>query len=335
MAQQPDVVDSPTELPGTSWRDVAKRVVKESQRDHLTDWAAALTYYGVMAIFPGMLVLVAVLGLLGPSATTELVDTVGAVAPGEVRDFLAQVIDNAQQAQGAAGLIAIVGLLIALWSASGYIAAFMRASNAIYDVGEGRPIWKTLPTRVVVTVVVVIMLVVSAAIVVLSGDIATQVGEAIGLGDTAVTIWNIVKWPVLLFIASTILAVMYWACPNVRPPNFRWVSPGGIFGVVVWLIASFGFALYVANVSDYARSYGSVAGVIVFLVWLWISNMALLLGAELNAELERARAIRAGLPPQQEPFTDIRDTRKLQGREKEDAERTRQLLADAETGDRD
>ncbi len=323
-----DAPDSPTELTRPSWRQVGKNVISEMGDDHVTDWAAALTYYAVLAIFPGALVLVAGLGLLGDTATDQVVETIGAVAPGEVQSFLESVIATAQQQQAAAGTVAIVSLAIALWSASGFINGFMNASNVVYDVPEGRPIWKRLPVRLGVTIVVLIMLIASAAIVVLSGDIARQVGDLLGLGDAALTAWSIAKWPLLLFIASTILAIMYYACPNAKPAGFKWVSPGGVFAVIIWAIASALFALYVSTFASYSKTYGSLAGIIVFLVWLWISNIALLLGAEVNAELERARAVQTGLPEDQEPFTDVRDDRKLDDNEREHVQRTRAVLSD-------
>ena len=210
-----------------------------------------------------------------------------------------------------AGLVAIIGLLAAFWSASGYIGAFMRASNAIYDVPEGRPIWKTLPVRLAVTAVVGLMLLVSAVIVVFTGDLARAAGDAIGLGSAAVTVWNIAKWPVLVVLISLIFAILYWASPNAKHGGFRWVSPGGIFAMVLWLVASGLFAFYVANFASYNKTYGSIAAVIIFLVWLWISNIAILMGAELDAELERRRAIAAGHPEDAEPYVQLRDDRKV------------------------
>jgi YihY family inner membrane protein len=204
-----------------------------------------------------------------------------------------------------------VGLAGALWSASSYVAAFMRASNAIYDVGEGRPIWKTLPVRVGVTLVTVLLLAISAIAVVVTGPLAKQIGNLVGVGGAAVTAWDIAKWPVLLVIVSFMFALLYWAAPNVKHPKFHWVSPGGVLAVVLWLVASAAFAFYVANFGSYNKTYGSLGGVIVFLVWLWISNVVILLGAEFNAELERGRQIEAGHPEDREPFLEPRDTRKL------------------------
>jgi membrane protein len=303
--------ESPTSLKGRSWLGVLKRTVTEYNEDNLSDWAAALTYYGILSMFPALIALVSILGLIGSSATQPLLDNLNQVAPGPAKQILTNAIENLQKNQGAAGIIFFVGLAAALWSASGYVAAFMRASNAIYDVDEGRPIWKTLPLRVGMTLVLVVLLAISAVAVVLTGSLAKQVGNVVGVGSTAVTVWDIAKWPVLLLIVSFMFALLFWASPNAKQPGFRWVSPGGLFAVVVWVIASAAFAFYVANFGSYNKTYGALAGVVVFLMWLWISNIAVLLGAELNAELERGRRIEAGHPPDREPFVEPRDTRKL------------------------
>jgi len=265
----------------------------------------------VLAIFPALLVLVSILGLLGPSTTQTLIDNLGAIAPGGVRSFFQNVVDDAQSRRGAASLAAAIGLVLAVWSASGYVSAFTRASNAIYDIAEGRPIWKTAPVRLGVTVATLLGLVVGAVIVVVTGNVAEQVGKVFGLGHAAVRVWDIAKWPVLLLLVTLMLALLYWACPNVRQPRFRWISPGSALAVVIWLAASGGFAVYIANFASYNKTYGSLAGVIVFLVWLWISNLAVLLGAEFDAEIEHERAIRGGLPADAAPFVVPRDTRKL------------------------
>jgi membrane protein len=303
--------DGPTDLRARSWPGVLRRTVREFKQDDLTDWAAALTYYGILSIFPALLALIAVLGLVGQSAIQPLIDNLGALAPGPAKQIVTSALTNLQKSQGAAGLLFIIGLAGALWAASGYVAAFMRAANAIYDVGEGRPIWKTVPVRVGVTVVTVLLLAISAVAVVVSGPLAQQVGKVIGLGGAAVTAWDIAKWPVLLLIVSFMFALLYWAAPNVKHPKFRWVSPGGVLAVVLWLIASAAFAFYVANFGSYNKTYGALGGVIVFLIWLWISNIVVLLGAEFNAELERGRQIEAGHPEDREPFLEPRDTRKL------------------------
>jgi membrane protein len=295
------------------WWPVLKRTVREFRDDNLTDWAAALTYYGVLAIFPALIVLVSILGLVGESATQPLIDNLGTVAPGPAKEIFTSAIENLQGDQGAAGVLFVVGLLAALWSASGYVAAFMRASNAIYDMEEGRPVWKTLPVRVGLTVVLLVLLAVSTIAVVLTGGLAEKAGDLVGLGSTAVTVWNIAKWPVLLLVVSFMFALLYWAAPNVKHPGFRWISPGGVLAVIGWLIASGAFALYVSNFGSYNKTYGALGGVVVFLVWLWISNVVILLGAEFNAELERERAIEDGMrPADKEPFAEPRDTRKME-----------------------
>jgi membrane protein len=299
--------EQPTDLPRPAWGGVLKRTRREFNGDHLTDLAAALTYYGVLAIFPMLIVIVSVLGLLGKSVTQSLINNLGAVAPGAARTIFTNAIQNIQSHQGAAGIAFIVGLVVALWSASGYIAAFMRASNVIWDVPEGRPIYKTLPIRLGVTLLTVVLLTVSAAAVVLTGSLASKVGGVIGLGSTAVTIWDIAKWPVMLVIVAFILAILYYAGPNVRQPGFAWVSPGSLLAVVLWVVASALFALYVSEFSSYNKTYGALASVIVFLVWLWITNVVILFGAELNAETERGRQIIGGHPAEVEPYLPLRN----------------------------
>ncbi|MFL5826102.1 MAG: YihY/virulence factor BrkB family protein [Thermoleophilaceae bacterium] len=303
----------PTDLGARSWLATIKRTITEFKEDDLTDWAAALTYYGILAIFPALLALVSVLGLVGQSATQPLIDNLGKLTPGPAKDIFTSALQNLQKSRGAAGTLFIIGLAGAIWSASGYIAAFMRASNAIYDVEEGRPVWKTLPTRVLTTVVLVIMLAVVAIAVTVTGPLADQVGKVLGVGSTVTTIWDIAKWPAILVAVMIMFAILYWAAPNVRHPKFRWITPGGVIGVLIWLVASAGFAFYVANFASYNKTYGTLGGVIVFLMWLWISNIAILFGAEFNAELERSRAIEAGHPEDEEPFVEPRDTRKMKG----------------------
>jgi membrane protein len=320
-----------TDMPRAGWLAIGKRAIREFKHDDITDRAAALTYFGVLALFPAMLVLVSILGLLGKSTTQQVLNNLGQVAPGGVNSFLKGVVTQVQGKAGIAGIAGIIGLLVALWSASGYVAAFMRASNAIYDVDEGRPIWKTVPVRIITTLALVIMLVIAAAIVVLTGPIANQVGTAFGIGHAAVLIWDIAKWPVLVIIVTVMMSLLYKACPNVRQPSFRWISAGGVIAVVIWLIASGAFALYVSFSGSYNKTYGSLATVIIFLVWLWISNIAILLGAEFNAEAQRERAIRAGMPDDVEPFAELRDTRKLNDPEKRrvgEAQRTRERTMD-------
>lgn len=299
--------EGPTDLSAGAWRQAVIRAVKEFRADNVTDWAAALTYYGVLSIFPALIALVSILGLIGSSATQPLIDNVATVAPGPAKEIFTSAIENLEDSQGTAGFLFVVGLAAAIWAASGYVSAFMRASNSIWDVDEGRPIWKTIPLRIGVTVIMLVLLAISALAVVLTGPLAEQVGNLIGVGDTAVTIWDIAKWPVLIVIVGMMLSILYYAAPNVRQPGFRWVTPGGLLAVVLWIVASALFALYLASFSSYNETYGTLGGVIAFLVWLWITNIVILLGAELDAELERGRQIEAGHPADREPFLEPRD----------------------------
>jgi membrane protein len=304
--------DDVTDLPKESFKGVFKRAWREFSEDKITDWAAALTYYGVLSIFPMLLALISLLGLFGQSATQPLLDNISGIAPGPAKDIVTQAIQNLQKSQGSAGIMFFVGLALALWSASGYVGAFMRASNDVWDVEEGRPAWKTIPLRVGVTGLLLVLLTISAMAVVLTGPLAKSIGDIVGLGSTAVTVWDIAKWPVLILVVAFMIALLYYAAPNVKHPKFQWVSPGSLMAVVLWIIASAIFAFYVANFGSYSKTYGALGGVIVFLTWLWITNNVILLGAEVNAEIERGRQIQGGMRPQdKEPFLEPRDTSKM------------------------
>jgi membrane protein len=281
--------------------------VQEFREDNMTDWAAALTYYGILSIFPALIVFVSVVGLIGAPVTEPLLDNVGAFAPSEARDILTNAIRELERSRGGAGVLFLVALGGALWAASGYVAAFIRAANVVWEVEEGRPVWKTLPLRVAVTVVLILLLAVSALIVVFTGPLAERAGDVIGVSGAAVTAWDIAKWPVLVLLVALMLAILYYATPNVRQPGFRWITPGAILAVAVWIIVSAAFALYVANFGSYNKTYGSLGGIVIFLVWLWLTNASVLLGAELNAELERRRQIETGHPAEEEPFLPPRD----------------------------
>ncbi|MDX2564477.1 YihY/virulence factor BrkB family protein [Streptomyces sp. TX20-6-3] len=301
--------DAPTQLGRKSWRSVLRRTVTEFRKDELTDRAAALTYYGILALFPALLVLVSLLGLIGRSATDAVLENVTALTPGAARDVITTAVRQLQGSAGLGSVMAIVGLLLALWAASGYVAAFIRSANAVYDVPEGRPVWKVLPVRVGVTALLLVLAVISALIVVFTGSLARQVGSALGIGDTALTVWSIAKWPVLVLLVIVMIAILYWATPNAKVRGFRWVTPGSFLALLIWMIVSAGFAVYVANFASYNKTYGTFAGIIIFLVWLWITNLAILLGLEFDAETSRQRAIAGGHPEQEEPYVEPRDTR--------------------------
>lgn len=302
--------ESPSKLPKESWRAVLKGSLRGFKDDELTDRAAALTYYGVLALFPALLALVSLLGLTGKSTTDKVLDNIRQLAPGSVRDILTSAVKQLQGSAGIGSLLALVGLVLAVWSASAYVAAFIRAANAVYGMPEGRPVWKILPVRLGVTVALLILAVVSAVIVVFTGGLARRAGTALGLGDAALMVWSIAKWPVLVVLVTMMITILYWASPNAKVKGFKWVTPGSFLALVIWMIASAGFAVYVANFASYNKTYGTMAGVIVFLVWLWISNLAVLLGLEFDAEAARQRAISGGHPPEAEPYVQPRDTRK-------------------------
>jgi membrane protein len=281
--------------------ETLKRTIGEFREDNLTDWAAALTYYSVLAIFPGLVVLVSILGLAGhhPETTNALLEIVRDLGPASAVDTFRGPIEEIVKSNSGAGALLGVGLLGAIWSASGYVGAFIRAANAIYEVEEGRPFWKRRPLQIAITVAMVLLLALVAISIVVTGPLARSIGDVIGLGDTAVTAWNVAKWPAILVVVMGMFAVLYYVAPNVKQPRLRWITPGCALAVVAWLVASVGFAFYVANFGSYDKTYGSLGGVVVFLVWLWLSNVALLFGAEFDAELERSRELAAGLPAEE------------------------------------
>jgi membrane protein len=300
-----DAPEGVTDLSVSSWTDALKRTVKAFREDKLMDWAAALTYYGVLAIFPALLVVVSALGLIGQSVTDSLISNLEDVAPGPAQEIFTDAIRNLEGARAASGVAFVIGLAAAFWASSGYVNGFMSASNSIYDVEEG-PLTKTLPVRLGLTLLLMVLAAAIAFAVTLTGGLAKEAGNLVGVGETAVDVWGAAKWPVLLLLVSFLLAVLYWGAPNVKLP-FRLVSPGGLLAVLGWVIASVAFAFYVSNFSAYNKTYGALAGPIVFLLWLWISNICILLGAELNAELERSRKLQAGeIAHEDEPFVEPR-----------------------------
>ena len=272
----------------TKW-GVLRRTITEFSEDNLTDWAAALTYYGLLALFPALIALVSLVGLFADPQTTaqKLTEIVTQIGPSSGAETFSGPIESITSNQSAAGILFVVGLVGALWSASGYVGAFMRASNVIYETPEGRPIWRLRPLQMVITLAMVILVALLAVALVMTGPIVDAVAEPLGISSTATTIWDIAKWPVMVAIVITIIAVLYYSTPNVKLRGFKWVTPGSILALVVWLIASAGFAFYVANFGSYDKTYGTLGGVVVMLMWLWITNLALLFGQELNAERER------------------------------------------------
>jgi membrane protein len=292
-----------------------KRAFTEYNEDNMGDWAAALTYYGLLALFPALIALVALVGIVGsPTSTTnQLLEIVGKIGPSSATKTFEGPIKSITEQRSTAGVLLIVGIAGALYSASSYVAAFMRATNVIFETPEGRPFWKLRPLQMLVTLVLLVLLLLVALALVLTGPVVSAVASPLGVSHSAVSIWDIAKWPVLALFMVLTFTILYYASPNVKMRGFRWVAPGAAFALVVWLVASAAFALYVANFGSYNKTYGALAGPIVFLVWLWISNLMILIGAEFNAELERGRAIEQGMRPEDtEPFVEPRDTRKIE-----------------------
>lgn len=321
--------DSPMDLTKPSFLFVLRKVVREFSKDQCTDLAAALTYYAVLSLFPALLAMVSLLGIFGQGQKTvdsvlQMVDDLG---PSSAVDTLRGPVEQLVDAPSA-GLTLIIGLVGAIWSASGYVGAFGRAMNRMYEVEEGRPVWKLRPVMLLVTVIALVMAASVALMLAVSGPVARAIGDTIGLGDSALLVWNIARWPIVVIFVVLIVAILYWATPNVQQPKFRWISIGAGVAIVTWIVASVLFALYVSNFSSYNKTYGALAGVIVFLLWLWITNLALLFGAEVDAELERGRQLQAGMHAEKSLQLPPRDTKVSDKNAEKDAEfveRARQL----------
>jgi membrane protein len=321
--------DSPRDVTKPSWQYIAKKTFREFTKDQCPDLAAALTYYGVLSMFPALLALVSLLGIFGQAekTTAAMLEIAQGIAPGSTLDIIRQPVEELTSSS-TAGFALIVGILTALWSASGYVGAFGRAMNRIYEVDEGRPFIKLRGTMLAVTLCTVIIVALTAAMLVLSGPVAEAVGNAIGLGGAFLTAWNIAKWPVIVVLVVVVIAILYYATPNVKQPKFRWMSMGSLIALMIFVLASLGFGFYVANFSNYNKTYGAIGGVIVMLLWLWILNMSLLFGAEFDAEMERGRQLQAGIEAEetiQLPPRDTKQSDKLQVKEEEDIRRGRDL----------
>ncbi|WP_221933718.1 YihY/virulence factor BrkB family protein [Aeromicrobium piscarium] len=317
--EDPRKPDDPTDLTKPSWFYIVRKTAREFTKDQCLDLAAALTYYATLSLFPALLAVVSLLGVVGQAdrTTDAVLDVLADLLPSSTVDTLRGPIETLANAP-TAGLALVTGVLGALWTASGYVGAFGRAMNRIYEVDEGRPIWKLRPWMIVITVVIVLLTGIAGLLLALSGPVASSVGSAVGFGSGAVMAWNIAKWPVLLAIVVVIVALLYHSTPNVRQPKFRWLSIGAVLAIIAWIIASAGFALYVLNFSNYNSTYGSLGGVIVFLLWLWITNLALLFGAEFDAEVERGRELQAGIAAEESIQLPPRDTRQIEKAQKKD-----------------
>ncbi len=329
MSERSTKPDSPDDLTKPSWKYVARKTMREFSHDQCTDLAAALTYYAVLSLFPALLAVMSLVGLLGkgPNTVDTLLNILRDVGAGSAAETLAPTLTQLSNTSGA-GIALVLGLASALWSASGYVGSFGRAMNRVYEVDEGRPFVKLRSTMLAITLVLVILSALVLVGLVVTGPAAEAVGSAVGLGSTAVLVWEIVKWPVMLVVVGLIVALLYYATPNVEQPKLRWVSPGAALAIVVWAVASAAFGFYIANFSSYDKTYGSLAGVIVFLLWLWLTNLALLFGAELDAELERGRELQAGIAAEESIQLPLRDTSKIdkaEAQHESDVQRARAL----------
>jgi membrane protein len=290
-------VNAPGDLPKRAWIPTFVRTVREFKEDKLNHWAAALTFYALLSLFPALVVMVSLVGLFADPATVTrfLTDVISSLGPSSAVETFKGPIESITSNRGAAGVLAIVGVVAALWSASGYVGAFTDAANSIYEVEEGRPIWKLKPLQLLVTLVCIVLVAITALALVVTGPLAEAIGGALGLSDVAVTVWQIAKWPVMLGLVLVILHVLFYAGPNAKVTR-PWITRGTVVALFAWIVASAGFAIYVANFGSYDKTYGTLGGVVVFLLWMWITNMAVLFGVEFNAEAERTREIHAGVP---------------------------------------
>jgi membrane protein len=314
--------DHVTQVKKPAWKYIAKRTLHEFSRDKCTTLAAALTYYAILAMFPALLALLSLLGIFGEAkqTTRTLLQVVSSVADPSVVKVVQQPIEQLAS-NSSAGFALVIGLVGAIWSASGYVGAFAQSMNRIYEVDEGRPVWKLRPVILLITVILLLIAVVMALLLVVSGPVAQAIGNSIGLGETALTVWNIAKWPILIAFAIVMIAVLYYGTPNVKQPKFRWMSIGSAIALVVLVVASLGFFFYVSNFGNYNKTYGTIGGMIVLLLWIWIANLSLLFGAEFDAEMERGRQLQGGIEAEdtlQLPPRDTKQSEKNMAKEEKD-----------------
>jgi membrane protein len=314
-------VRKPTDLTARAWWHALRDAGKAFRDRDLTDNAAALTYYSVLSLFPFLVVLVSLLGVLGsPQSIDGMLRIVEDLGSESAVDTVRPVIENIVENSAEAGVALVLGIAAGLWSASGYIGAFIRTANEIYDVEEDRAFYQLRPVQLLMTLVMTIIVAFVLIGLVLTGPLSQAIGDELGLGETAQTIYSIVKWPVLFGVVVLVIGLLYRFSPNARHEGLRWVLPGSLVATVLWLAASAGFSFYVANFGSYSGTYGSLAGAIVFLIWLWLTNLAVVFGAQFAAELERTGAAAERSTPPQEfaPFVS-----QAKGAEADESDRAR------------
>lgn len=303
--------DSLGQVEKRSWLYILRKTMREFSADQCTDIAASLVYYSVLSLFPALIALVSLLGVFGDGAKSAetLLGVLSDIGAGSAAETLEGPIKQFA-ASPSAGFALISGVVLAIWSASGYVGAFTRATNRIYEIDEGRTFLQLKPMQLLVTLIGIVLILIMTIILVVSGPVTDAVGSLLGLGELPQIIWSIVKWPVLAFILIFMVAILYYATPNAKQPKFRWVSVGAIAALVVLVLASLAFGFYITNFANYDKNYGPLAGVVIFLLWLWILNLALLFGAELDAELERGRELQAGIKAEENIQLPPRGTKK-------------------------
>ncbi|TDN88458.1 YihY/virulence factor BrkB family protein [Microbacterium sp. BK668] len=333
--EHPEKPDRLRDIDKRSWKYVFRNTIREFSDDECTDIAAALTYYAMLSLFPALIAVFSILGVIGQGeqAAGAITGIISNFAP-DAADALEGPLTDMATSPGA-GFALVSGIVLAIWAASGYVGAFSRAMNRIYEIREGRPFWKLKPAQLLITVIGIILIAIAAVILVVSGPVAEAVGDALGLGEVATTVWSIAKWPVLAVIIVLMVAILYYAAPNAKQPKFRWISVGSLLAILVLVLATVAFGFYVTNFSNYDRTYGSLAGVVIFLLWLWIANLALLFGAEFDAELERGRQVQGGIAAEEDIQLPPRDDRNIKKKEKKEEESIQEGRAIREEHDDD
>jgi membrane protein len=298
----------PFEAQLRSWWTVLKRSFREFQDENVFDWAAALTYYAVLSIFPVLLAVVSFVGLIGGPAVGPMMDNFDAAAPsGPVSDILFTALDNLQRSRGQAFVLFVVGIAAALWAATGYVGTFKRAANEILGTTDERQLLKSTWIRLGVPLLVMSMMTLATVMVTFTGGLADTLGRMLGVGSTGTLVWNILKWPALAVLVAAMLVILYRTAPTVRRPNYRGVTPGIAVATIIWLVASALFALYLAKFSSYNQTYAALAAVVIFLVWLWVTNGLVLLGVQFDIDMRRSHALEAGRHRESEPSAESTD----------------------------
>lgn len=264
----------------------------------MTNLAAALTYRSILALFPGLIALVALLGVLGqyPQTFNAVLKIIGGFAPQSTVQSISSPVRQIITNKGGSGALLGFGLAGAVWAASGYVGTFSWAANVLWEARRGRSWYRQWPFNFAVTVVALVLITFLLVALVLTGPVASSVGRQLGVGSTGIQIWNIGKWPVMVVVVISMISGLYYVAPNVRPPSWRWLTPGAMLAVITFAITSALFGLYVAHFSSFNKTYGTLGAIITFLVWAWLTNIAALLGIELDSEIERERQLSANQP---------------------------------------